>query len=74
IPELEAKRDQRVVQLGQLRDHMAMLSKKKEGGKSLTSKEKADIEVLATNTVRLTEDIAKGDAAIAEARAKITGS
>lgn len=73
IPELEIKLDQRVVQLGQIRDHMVMLGNKKEAGKSLTSQEKKMLDELAVNTERLKEDIVKGQKAIDDAKAKVNG-
>lgn len=71
IPELEIKRDQRVIQLGQIRDHLAGLAKKQDNGGKLSSAEKKMIEELTINVERVKEDITKGETAIAEAKAKI---
>ena len=71
IPELEVKRDQRIVQLGQIRDHLGLLSKKQDNGGKLSSAEKKMIEELTINVKRVMEDIDKGELAIAEAKLKI---
>jgi hypothetical protein len=70
IPELEAKRDQTVAALGQMRDVMANLDKKKSEGVKLTSQEKQTLENLALSVKHAQENIQKGETAIAEAKIK----
>lgn len=71
IPELEAKRDHLAKQLQNMRDVIADLHNKKQAGKSLTSQEKQTLGNLETSIGRMVEDIDKGTAAIAEAKAKV---
>lgn len=70
IPELEAKRDQTVAALGQMRDVMTNLDKKKSEGVKLTSQEKQTLENLALSVKHAQENIQKGETAIAEAKIK----
>lgn len=70
IPELEAKLDQRFIQLKQLRDHMAGLESKRDSGKALSSAEKKMIGDLNTNVGVILADIEKGEQAIVAAKAK----
>lgn len=70
IPELEAKLDQRVVQLGQMRDALTELEAKKLNGK-LSSQEKQMLGNMETSIVKVMEDIAKGEEAVAAAKAKV---
>jgi len=72
IPELEIKRDQRVIQLSQIRDHLVVLSKKQDNGGKLSSAEKRQIDELNINIERIKEDITKGEKAIEDARAALT--
>jgi hypothetical protein len=68
IPELEAKLDQRNVALGNLKDAMAGLEKKRDNGGKLSSAEKKMIDDMNTNIFRVIEDIKKGEEAIATAK------
>ena len=70
IPELEAKMDQRHVQLGQLRDALVHLEGKQKSEKKLSSAEKQSLANLGVNITRLMEDIEKGKVAIADAKIK----
>ena len=70
IPELEAKKDQMVVQLGQMKDVLAELEVKKVNGK-LSSQDKQMLINMANSITKVTEEIAKGEKAIAEAKAKV---
>jgi hypothetical protein len=69
IPELEAKLDQRHVQLQQLKDLAAQLNAKQEGGKKLSSAERTQADQIVTNIDRVLEDIEKGKLAILDAKA-----
>lgn len=71
IPELEAKRDQLVKQLEQMRDVMASLDKKKSDGAKLSSQEKQTLEQMLANIKHCSGEIEKGNAAIATAKAKV---
>lgn len=70
IPELEAKKDQMVVQLGQMKDVLAELEVKKVNNK-LSSQDKQMLINMANSITKVTEEIAKGEKAIAEAKAKV---
>ena len=70
IPELEAKKDQMVVQLGRMKDVLAELEVKKVNGK-LSSQDKQMLINMANSITKVTEEIAKGEKAIAEAKAKV---
>lgn len=70
IPELEAKKDQMVVQLGQMRDVLAELEVKKHDGK-LSSQEKQMLVNMSNSITKVTEEIEKGEKAIASAKAKV---
>ncbi len=71
IPELEAKRDQMARALGQMRDVLADLKRKKDSGKTLTSQEKLTLQNMEVSIGKATEDIQKGTDAIAEAKKKV---
>jgi len=70
IPELEAKRDQIVTALGQMRDVMSQLEKKQLDGAKLTSQEKQTLQNMATSIERAQHDIEKGEKSIADAKLK----
>ena len=71
IPELEAKRDQIITALGQMKDVMAQLEKKQNAeGKKLTSQEKLTLENMQRSIVKAQEDIEKGEKAISDAKIK----
>jgi len=70
IPELEVKRDQMVIQLGQMRDVLAGLEVKKMESK-LSSQEKQMIVNMTNSIAKVTEEIEKGEKAIAAAKAKV---
>lgn len=71
IPELEARRDQGVVALNQMKDVLASLEAKQKNGGKLTSQEKLTIQNMGTNITRVTEDIEKGEKAIFDAKKKV---
>ena len=70
IPELEAKRDQMIKQLDQIKEHMLAIEKKKATGKPLPTQERVALENINVNLEKLQKDIDKGAVAIAEAKAK----
>lgn len=70
IPELEAKKDQMVIQLGQMKDVLAGLEVKKVNGK-LSSQDKQMLINMANSITKVTEEIGKGEKAIADAKAKV---
>lgn len=71
IPELQAKLDQRVIALGQMRDAMTALVSKQDAGAKLTSQEKKAISDMRINVTRVQEDIEKGEAAILDSKKKV---
>jgi hypothetical protein len=71
VPELEAKLEQRFVQMGQLRDLMVQLGNKVDSGKKLSSAEKQQYDNIQINIERLNEDIAKGQQALVDARLQL---
>lgn len=70
IPELEAKRDQMIKQLDQMKEHMQGLETKTKDGKCLTSQEKLALKNIGSSLDKIQSDIDKGAVAIAEAKAK----
>lgn len=70
IPELEAKKDQMVVQLGQMKDVLSELEVKKVNGK-LSSQDKQMLINMVNSITKVTEEITKGEKAIADAKAKV---
>jgi propanediol dehydratase small subunit len=70
IPELEAKMEQRVVQMGQIRDVLSAHEAKVAGGGKLSSAEKQQLTVYTQNLGHIKEDMEKGVTAIAEAKLK----
>ena len=68
IPELEAKLEQRVRNLHQVKDHMLNLKQKKEKNKKLSSAEEKQINDLETNVRVLNKDIEDGQQAIKDAK------
>lgn len=70
IPALEAKRDQMIKQLDQMREHMAGLEQKKDAGGKLSSQEKLALSNIQQSLSKVQEEIAKGTQAIADAKAK----
>ena len=71
IPELEAKRDQIVTAMGQMKDVLASLDVKQNiEGKKLTSQEKLTIENMQRSMVKAQEDVEKGEKAIKDAKLK----
>jgi chromosome segregation ATPase len=71
IPELEAKRDQMIKQLDQMREHMSSLDMKQSAGGKLTSQEKLAITNISNSVGKVQEEIDKGTQAIADAKAKV---
>ena len=71
IPELEAKRDQMIKQLDQMRDHMAGLERKKDAGGKLSSQEKLALDNIRQSLSKVMEEIDKGTSAIADAKKKV---
>jgi chromosome segregation ATPase len=71
IPELEAKRDQMIKQLDQMREHMMGLEAKQNDGRKLTSQEKLSLTNISASLSKVQEEIDKGSAAIAAAKAQI---
>ncbi len=65
IPELEAKREQLIKGLQQAREVLADF---KDRQPNLSSQERLNMRNLATNIVKMTEEIDKGEAAIKEAK------
>ena len=72
IPELEAKRNQMIAQLSQMKDHMLAQDNKVRAGGKLTGQDKAQLEQLRVSLAKVQEDIDKGADAIRTAKA-ITG-
>lgn len=70
IPELEAKREQMIGGLKQLRQVLGDLKAKQDKGGKLNSSEKVAIDNHAKQIDRLQEEIDKGEIAIAEAKKK----
>lgn len=71
IPELEAKRDQIILGLNQMKDVMAQLEKKKNmEGKKLTSQEKLTLENMQATIIKAQLDIEKGEKSISDAKIK----
>jgi hypothetical protein len=70
IPELEAKRDQRVAGLETMKDVLASLQTKQESGGKLSSSERKQIDDMTISIRRIYEDLEKGNAAIEEAKQK----
>jgi hypothetical protein len=71
IPELEAKLDQRLVSLAQMKDVLASLKAKQDGGGKLSSSERKQIDDMTISVRRVYEDVEKGKAAIAQAKSEI---
>ena len=71
IPELEARRDQGIQALSQMKDVLAGLEAKQKNGGKLTSQEKLTIQNMGTNITRVSEDIEKGEKAISDAKKKV---
>ena len=71
IPELEARRDQGINALKDMKNVLENLEAKQKNGAKLTSQEKLTIQNLGTNIVRVSEDIEKGELAISEAKKKV---
>jgi hypothetical protein len=70
IPELEAKREQRVSGLENMKDILASLQAKQESGAKLSSSERKQIDDMTISIRRVYEDLEKGNAAIEEAKHK----
>ena len=70
IPELEAKRDQMIKQLDQMKEHMSGLERKKNDGGKLSSQEKLALANIQQSLSKVLEEIQKGTQAIADAKAK----
>ena len=70
IPELEAKREQMIGGLKQLRQVLNDLEAKKREKGNLTSNEEMAVKNHATQIDRMSEEIDKGAAAIADAKKK----
>jgi hypothetical protein len=70
IPELEAKRDQMAQGMEQARQVMAELETRKKNGENLSSQERLNLRNISTNIMKMSEEINKGTAAIAEAKKK----
>lgn len=70
IPELIAKREQMVKGIEQARDILGELTTKQDTTGGLSSQEKMNLKNLSVNIQKMTEEIDKGDEAIAEAQRK----
>lgn len=70
IPELEAKRDQTVAALTQMRDVLTNLQERKAKGEKLMSQDKQTLQNLEMSVKHAQENIEKGEKAIAEAKIK----
>lgn len=70
IPELEARKEQQVQALDNMRTVIAEMEKKRENGQALSSQERMNLNNMKTNIKKLNEDIDKGSVAIAEAKKK----
>jgi hypothetical protein len=68
IPELEAKLEQRLVSLGNMKDVLASLKAKQDAGGKLTSSERKQIDDMTISVRRVYEDVEKGKAAIEKAK------
>ncbi len=71
IPELEAKMEQRMAALANMRDALQGLENKKSGGAKLASAEKKMIDDMNTSITRVLDDIEKGEKAISDAKLKV---
>lgn len=71
IPELEAKRDQMVRQMIQMREVMAELEAKQSEGKKLSSQEKLTLQNMAVSLTKVSSEVDKGGVEIEEARKKV---
>lgn len=70
IPELIAKREQMVKGIEQARDILGELTTKQDTAGGLSSHERMNLKNLSVNIQKMTEEIDKGDEAIAEAKRK----
>ena len=70
IPELEAKRDQTVAALTQMRDVLTNLQERKAKGEKLMSQDKQTLQNLEMSVKHAQENIEKGEKAIADAKLK----
>ena len=70
IPELEAKRDQMIQQMDQMRDHLTGLEAKQGLGGKLTSQDKLAMQNITTSLVKVQQEIEKGGHAIVAAKIK----
>ena len=71
IPELEAVYETNLKRLDEIRAHYALLGQKKDGGSKLTSQEKQALDAMDLNVELHMKELAKGEAAIAKARATV---
>ena len=70
IPELEAKREQMVKGMEQAREILSDLEARRKNGEQLSSQERQNINNLRVNIKKVSEELDKGAAAIAETRKK----
>jgi hypothetical protein len=70
IPELEAKLEQRLVGLAQMKDVLASLKAKQDSGAKLSSSDKKQIDDMGISIRRIYEDVEKGKAAIEKAKSE----
>ena len=71
IPEIEVKLEQSLQRLSDIKTHYAIMEAKVAKGTKLNQQEKAALEVRDVNIEKHKEDIERGRAAIAEAKAKL---
>jgi polyhydroxyalkanoate synthesis regulator phasin len=69
IPELEARKEQQVQALDNMRNVLSELETKRQST-ALSSQERLTVQNMKTNIKKLNEDIEKGTVAIAEAKKK----
>ena len=71
IPELEVILENSIKRLDEIKGHYSVMLKKKASGKALTTQEKQALEVMDINVSKHAEDIDKGRAKIAAAKAAL---
>ncbi len=69
IPELEAAREQRITAMRQMTEVMNELAGKQQAGK-ISSQERLTLKNMQVNLKKVSEDISKGEVAIADAKRK----
>ncbi len=69
IPELEAAREQRITAMRQMKEVMDELAEKQRSGK-ISSQDRMTLKNMQVNLKKVSEDIEKGEVAIADAKRK----